>query len=299
MNIDQDRNPGNAPVVDFVTGKYGRELKIDVAWIHEMPGFKRTDAPHRLSFYDITLITAGTGKFWLDADHYKVKPNTVFFTSPGQSRRWQVSGLDGLCLFFPAEFLLEHFNDPLFLHRLRFFHAERATQSFSPPAKDVARLRERMDTMHGEIAALQDDSPHLLRAIAYEILILLNRAYAKRHGQELGGSGNHVISRFRQLVESEFRTTHRVADYAQRLALTPGHLNFVCRKHLGQSAGDVIRGRVLAEARRLLIHADVDVGRISLQLGYDDPSYFSRVFKRATGRTPMRFRQDAHRDLGL
>ena len=84
--------------------KHGREILIDIAWIHEMPTFIHSE-PHWLGFYDITLITRGTGWFWLDGHRYHVTPGQVLFTTPGQIRRWEVTGLDGICLFFPATFL--------------------------------------------------------------------------------------------------------------------------------------------------------------------------------------------------
>lgn len=297
--INADAIVDNVSTVRFSRKKYGRELLVDVAWIRDMPSFIKTDDPYRLDFYDITLISSGDGVFWLDNKRYAVEPNTVLFTSPGQARRWIVNGLDGICLFFPAVFLLEHFNDPLFLHRLRYFHTDGGPYALSIGAGRQSRLMERLDAMHREISDLQSDSPHLLRAIAYEILIKLNRWYAERYGQQLDHSANHAVSRFRRLVERDFKSTRSVAAYAKSLGLTPGHLNHLCQKHLGRSAGDIVRGRVLAEARRLLVHTEHDIGRISLHLGYGDSSYFSRVFKRASGLSPLVYRRLGQRELGL
>jgi hypothetical protein len=156
-------------VVDFAKQKYGSPLLIDVAWIHDMPSFEKSVSPYRLNFYDITLVSQGKGYFWLDNEKYEVMPNTLLFTSPGQVRRWFADDLDGVCLFFPAEFLLAHFNDSLFLHRLRYFHTETGALSLSLSAKQHEYLIERLSAMREEIQNLRDDSPHLLRAIAYEI----------------------------------------------------------------------------------------------------------------------------------
>ncbi len=297
--IPADAIVGNVPTVEFSRKKYGPELLIDVAWIRDMPSFIKTDDPYRLDFYDITLISRGNGVFWLDNKRYSIESDTVLFTSPGQARRWIVNDLDGLCLFFPAVFLLEHFNDPLFLHRLHYFHTDDGPDALCLAPGQRARLLERLDSMHQEIRDLQSDSPHLLRAIAYEVLIKLNRWYAERYGQQLEDSSGHAIARFRRLVERDFKNTHSVSDYARLLGLTPGHLTYLCQKHLGRSAGDIIRGRVLAEARRLLVHTEYDVGQISLHLGYGDPSYFSRVFKRAARLSPLAYRRMGQRELGL
>jgi len=284
-NIDGVKN------VSFVRDKYNKELLIDVAWINEMPTFEKTTLPYRLDFYDITLITSGVGSFWLDNAEYQISPNTVFFTSPGQVRRWFVDDLDGLCLFFPAEFLLEHFNDSLFLHRLRYFHANTGPFSLTVTPQQQARLSERLSTMHHEVANLSSDSPHLLRAIAYEILVNLNRWYAAQYGQQLDNMADQTVSKFRSLIESEFRKKLSVAEYADCMGLTPGHLNFLCKKHLGSTASELIRGRMVSEACRMLVHTEQDIGAISTLLGFTDPSYFSRAFRREKSISPQKYRK--------
>jgi AraC-like DNA-binding protein len=286
-------------MVEFSIRKYGPPLPVDVAWIHDMPSFDWRDKPYRLDFYDVTLITAGRGSFWLDTNRHDVVPGTLFFTTPGQVRRWIVEDLDGLCLFFAGEFLLDYFNDPLFLHRLHYFHSDTGPFELRPSDAQRIRLLDRLDVMHREYRNLREDSVHLLRGISYEILVSLNRWYTERYGYALDMPVGHTISRFRQLIERDFRTTRNVGDYARQLGVTPGHLNALCRKHVGRTAGKMIQGRVIAEARRLLVHTDYDVGRIGNHLGFADPPYFSRVFKRATDFSPLAFRRSRRRDLEL
>ncbi len=277
--------------VDFSKQKYGSELLIDVAWIHDMPTFEKSTLPYRLNFYDITLISDGTGDFWLDNEQHTISPNTLFFTSPGQVRRWFTDDLDGLCLFFPAEFLLEHFNDSLFLHRLRYFHAGTGPLSLNVTVEQQVYLKERFNTMREEINHLSDDSPHLLRAIAYEVLVKINRWYASQNGQKLDNFSHQTISQFRKLIELHYKTTQSVTEYASLLNLTPGHLNFLCQKHLGTQANQLIHARVMSEARRLLVHTDQSINIISQHLGFKDSSYFSRSFKRAINQSPLQYRR--------
>ena len=280
----------NVKNVSFSRLKYETELLVDVAWISNMPSFEKSPTAYRLDFYDVTLITQGKGSFWLDNKEYIVEPGTVLFTSPGQVRRWFVEGLDGICLFFPAEFILEHFNDPLFLHRLRFFHTNRAPYSLTLDPEQFNRLNERMATMLEEMSELSTDSNHLLRAIAYEILINLNRWYAQSYGQNLDGVTESTVSRFRELLEHQFREKHQVSSFADTLGLTPGHLNQLCKKHLGQTARNIIESRIMAEANRLLVHTDRDLGAIANYLGFHDQSYFSRAFKRFNKLSPSEYR---------
>ncbi len=287
----------NVKNIHFSRKKYGPELLIDVAWIHDMPTFEKSTIPYRLNFYDITLISNGSGQFWLDNERYTISSDTLFFTSPGQVRRWFADDLDGLCLFFPAEFLLEHFNDTLFLHRLRYFHADTGPLSLRVSAEQRHYLTERMNVMRDEIKSLSEDSPHLLRAIAYEVLVKINRWYAAQNAQTLDNLSNQTISRFRYLIEEHFTVMQSVSEYASRLNLTPGHLNFLCKKHLGVKANELIHARVIAEAKRLLVHTEKPVGSIGQHLGFVDSSYFSRSFKRATEQSPAEYRKQGKQRL--
>ena len=98
------------------------------------------------------------------------------------------------------------------------------------------------------------------------------------------------VMRFMDLVEREFLGKRHVSAYASDLALSPGHLNELVKKRLGKSASEVLQDRVLLEAKRLLLHADLSVKEVSHALRMDDPAYFNRMFKKATGMTPVEYR---------
>ena len=275
--------------VDFHRTKYGPEILVDAAWVREMPTFIQ-HGPHALTFYDILLVTSGTGWFWLDAHRYAVKPNTVLVTTPGQVRQWQVRDLDGLCLFFPALFLEEFFQDPLFLQRLPFFHALDGGASVALSPSAASQFRRRLMAMRRELRAVRPDSSHLLRARLYETLISLAREYSALHGLETARVPHPVVSRYRQLVERDATRRHHVADYARELGVSAGHLNELCKRHLGRGAKEAIQDRLAVEARRALLYSDETAARVSYLLGFKDPSYFTRFFRRVTGRSPTAFR---------
>jgi AraC family transcriptional activator of pobA len=279
-------------LVDFHRTKYGPEILIDTAWVHEIPTFLHP-LPHALSFYDIFLVTAGRGWFWLDAHRYAVRPGAVLFTSPGQVRRWQVRDLDGICLFFPALFLEEFFRDALFLHRLPFFHVPDGAGSLQLAPAAARSLRRKLLAMRNELRALRADSVHLLRARLYEALITIAREYSPAHVATPPRNPHPVVLRYREMVESEAPQQHHVSHYARQLALTPGHLNALCRRHLGRTAKAIIEDRLSVEARRSLLYSNHSIEQIGYDLGFKDPSYFARFFRRTSGKTPSVFRTES------
>ncbi|MEO8031935.1 MAG: helix-turn-helix domain-containing protein [Gemmatimonadota bacterium] len=279
--------------VPFDTRKYGPELLVDIAWVHQMKRFILT-GPHALAFYDITLVTRGRGSCSLDGVRSMVRPGTVLFTSPGQVRIWQVKDLDGICLFFPGLFLDEFFNDTLFLQRLGYFHAPGGAPALALPPARAAALRAALEKMRRELGRLRPDTPHLLRAQAYELLITLARQYAEAYPAGSGRIAERRTQRFLELIERDQSGKRSVAHYAREVTVSPGYLNTLCRHHLGRNAKDLIAERVVLEARRMLLYSDRSVDQVGRALGFKDPSYFSRFFRMRAGMVPSRFR-DRHR----
>ncbi len=279
--------------VEFHRTKYGRELLVDAAFVRSMPTFLKVPNPHRLLFHDILLVTRGRGTFRLDGERCRVAPGTMLFTRPGELRAWDVSGLDGACLFFTEEFVAEAFADARFLDGFSFFRAGRPSAALALAPAERRLFLARFRAMQREIRALGDDASHALRATLYELLVLIQRWYARRHGRAAGAPASPVVERFRRLVERDFARRHRLSDYARELGVSPGHLSALCRAALRESASRVVRRRITLEARRLLAHSGLTAAQVGFALGFDDPAYFARFFSREAGKPPTAYRARA------
>jgi len=100
-----------------------------------------------------------------------------------------------------------------------------------------------------------------------------------------------LARRFKGLLEEHFRTLMDVAEYARLLRVSERALNDATRRALGTTANKLIRDRVMLEAKRMLLHSQVPVAQIADRLAFEDPAYFSRCFKKHTGRSPVDYRQ--------
>src|SRR3546814_314960 len=108
-------------------------------------------------------------------------------------------------------------------------------------------------------------------------------------------SYNDVLLRnLKKRVEKHHTELRLPKDYAALLYITPNHLNAICSDLLGQSAGTVIRDRVILEAKRLLVNPELPIAAIADMLNFKDNSYFTKFFKKYTGGTPETFRKSMH-----
>jgi AraC family transcriptional regulator, transcriptional activator of pobA len=102
-----------------------------------------------------------------------------------------------------------------------------------------------------------------------------------------------LFARFRELVEEHYAGNWTVSRYAAALNLTANRLNRLSRTMTGKSAFDVAQDRLLLEARRKLFYIAAPVSQLAYELGFADPAYFCRFFKKKTGMAPSEFRRQA------
>ena len=97
------------------------------------------------------------------------------------------------------------------------------------------------------------------------------------------------VRQFEELIELNFKTLKFPKDYASILNITEKHLNRIVKNCLNKTSTMLIQERVLLEAKRMLMHSELNVLEISTELGISESSYFIRFFKQKTGLTPLAF----------
>jgi len=169
------------------------------------------------------------------------------------------------------------------------------------PAGDEAT--QRLDTLFAQLQreatapGLDGDGPvplWLARAVVWRLAQAAARqAQAAAPGRPGGHAALHT--RFLALVEAHYLEHWPVQRYAQRLGTSTDRLNRVTRTHAGKSALQLVHERVLREACRRLTYLVAPVSNLAFELGFDDPAYFCRFFKRGMGVSPSAFRAGAAR----
>nr|WP_295923670.1 AraC family transcriptional regulator [uncultured Dyadobacter sp.] len=101
-----------------------------------------------------------------------------------------------------------------------------------------------------------------------------------------------ITGAFRKLLAENFKTVKSPAAYAAMQNISSSYLNEVVKDTTGQPVSHWIHNEVMMEAKRLLYYTSLHVKEIAFGLGYDDHTYFSRIFRKTTGRSPGQFREE-------
>lgn len=246
---------------------------------------------HRHDFFEIFLVE-GEGSFFADFKEHPFSGLTLIVVSAGQVHGWKHAGrLDGVMAGFSREFF-EGETGGLLAGFPMVFNPETTPM----PVADAPReknLRDVATRMAAEYAGGEPGWKQAVRACLMLMLTDAGRLHPKSGDKSPPGRADRLVSEFRLLVENRFRTDKSVAAYARLLKVTPGHLNDTVKERTGSVAGDLLRERVLLEAKRLLLHSQLGIAEIAYHLGYEDPSYFARTFRREVGTSPADFRDSA------
>ncbi len=155
------------------------------------------------------------------------------------------------------------------------------------------------DYLNSLVAALQreysQDLPGrdlALHSLINVVVVWLSRQMIQRSSAAQSVErGREYLNVFTRQVEAQFRQQPSVEALAHATGISVAHLNNVCRDLAGQSALQIIHQRLLLEAKRNLIYTSMTVSQVSDSLGFADPAYFSRFFRRLAGVSPRAFRQ--------
>ncbi len=131
-------------------------------------------------------------------------------------------------------------------------------------------------------------------ALAHLTLLLIDLArLAGPVVAELRRSGEPLLAEVFEVIDRRHAEQLSLRDVAGELGMTPGHLTTVVRRRTGRTVGEWITDRRMAEARGLLTETDLPVHEVARRVGVPDPGYFSRLFTRAHGVSPRKWRDRA------
>lgn len=108
---------------------------------------------------------------------------------------------------------------------------------------------------------------------------------------EIKNSQSAVFNNFLRILEDNFRRDEGVSFYADKMNMSERNLNIICKNNFQKSVSEIIETRKLIEAKRMLLYTDKTVSEIGYELGYNEKSYFTRVFHSRMEITPTRFRE--------
>lgn len=244
------------------------------------------DYPYRSYFYVVGLMHSGNDKIKIGFNDYSLKDKTLSVVGPGIVRQWESNDWNASnhTIFFKADFFQKPFYSN-FLVDYPFFkpgayHAIHLSDQDYECAVEFLRLMER-----------NNDNEAVLPGLLFSYLQFVEQVYsAAIDGVGYNSSSQKASNQFSQLLHLHYQKEKEVNFYADQMNITPKYLSEILKKENGKSAKQLIDEFILFEAKSLLKQTDMSVKEILYWLGYEDPSYFTKLFKSKVGLTPAQYR---------
>ena len=276
-------------VQNFSCNDIHREFYVNTFKEH-LKSHSFVEEAHRHDSYLMVFFTDGSGIHEIDFDRFEIKKGSLFVLQPGQMHHWSLSeDIEGFVIIFSQELYNLYFGQKK-INDYNFYHSIHNRPEMLFETAEVAKILPYFNLLIEENSRYNnlqlDKMLNLLDCIHIEISQKYGETYShKTH------SYNIKISAFEKLLEQHFKKEKLPSFYADKLNITLKHLNRICNEILQKTATEVIMDRVILEIKRMLTDKQLAVNEVASAIGYDDYSYFSRVFKKQTGVSPTAFRE--------
>ena len=253
----------------------------------------KTEQPHRHAYYEICIFINGAGMHMMDFNSFPIKSQSLHFLTPGQvhliSRE---ENYHGYLLVFSREFYSLGIQDEDLLMNLPFFNNNTSEPILNLNEEDFADALDIIEHLRRDYKRDTEIREDVLRSYLHIFLLKCRYFFNKyNYDKDIIKDPTFLkVNQFRTLVEQNFTKIHLVKEYADLLNESPAHLNKIVKGITGENASDFIIKRIVLEAKRLLTYTDLSNKEISFKMNYDDPSYFSRLFRKKVGMSPSEFR---------
>ena len=221
---------------------------------------------------------------------------TLFFIAPNQSLSLiKGSGNDVQLIYYNRDFYCVQMHDAEVACDGLLFNNIFELPKVTVDSQDQATIENLFQNIRHELQCEDTSSEEMIRTYLKQIIILSTRSWKRQnleqHHQAFESSDKELFRDFGRLVDIHYKEKHSVNDYAELLHLTPKTLaNKFHKLHLA-NPNDIIKKRIVLEAKRLLYYTELNVKEIAYQLGYEDPAYFNRLFNQKAGASPVEFRK--------
>lgn len=255
--------------------------------------------PHLHDFYSIFWVESGEAIHATDYVEYSLKADTILFVPPGLKHRMYIDqSVNGIYILFNEEFIRYNRMNYVPLKDYRLFNNPDFKSLITVSSDKQKKLSDITSLIFDELKTPDDYSRDIVLNLLHLFLLESRRIFDHQYPASVSEpelTPDTTIIKFKQLIEDHFVTQKNVSSYAEMLNMNPSCLNELSKRTTGITAGELIRNRVIDETKKLLYSSSISGKEIAFQLGFDDPAYFSRFFRKYTGLTLKEFRDHSRK----
>lgn len=279
-------------IVDYCTDKDIKSIKVS-SFSEEACTIAEIEEGHRQEYYEIVWLKKGSGNHFIDTINYQYSGSVLFMLSPGQLHRIHPKEkAEGYVIKFLPSLFSDTKDLDEYLVKTGLFDNIQSEPVIKLTASVHSVLEDVLKKMETEFNANEDDKEKIMLAYLKILITHISRLKKINASQQLAITDINfsLFQKYKTQVEIRFRSEHSVQAYANILTTQARTLNSLSKKYVNKTAGDIIADRLVLEAKRELYYNTKSIKEIGFELGFDDPAYFTRFFKKHVGVSPQEYK---------
>lgn len=255
--------------------------------------------PFRPNFFSFAFIKDAFGNYTIDDLHFKMAPGTVYFTNPGNFRKFEWQSINEACLIVFNESYLKEQVHPDVYRDFSFLLTETVEPRILKPEQFVI-IEELYRFIYREHYGHSPFKNKIIGSTLVTLLLKIKEYFFLDYNPIYEGNrSSQIVKTFKQNLEQHFRdlasgktdTQQRVQDYADKQFLHVNYLSSVITSKTGKSISAWIADKTIAEAKVMLQDKQMNIKEIAGKLGFLEASHFSNYFKKHTSKSPAEYRK--------
>jgi AraC-like DNA-binding protein len=254
----------------------------------------KASKPHRHSFFQI-LWFKNSGNHYIDYEEIQHPANTIFFINKNQVHYFCPESINEGYLFHFNDSFISNFNlDLLSRFTISIFNEINApyinlTNNESTFVENICK------SVLLELDAKKENFSHIITHQIIGLLYQIERIKNEQISFKTDANSDFSkIVKFRQEIIKEIDQQLSIDDFASRLAISTKKLTALTKQYTSLTPGALIKELKILEAKRMISHQDISIKEVAYSLGFDQPTYFTKFFKKETKLTPKQFQEQLH-----
>jgi AraC family transcriptional activator of pobA len=249
---------------------------------------KMLTQPHRKANYFFVFVENGSLTHKVDLKDLTITNGQLFFVLPNQIHSAPTKKKDDIECF---KMSFDQNCLSLLPKQFSFLINPLNSQIISFDSDSRKRVKTLFEILDKILHSDKDQKDaEIILAHLNSLLTELNKAYFKSVAKEK--SEPNKLSKyiaFKIAVETHLTEQHSINTIADNLSITTNNLYNIVKEFSGISPKEFITNRLMLEAQRKLFYSETSVKELAYELGFSDPDYFSKLFKKNTGKSVTQF----------
>lgn len=245
---------------------------------------------HRDDYYMFMVMDKCDAHITIDFKDFEIKDRSIFYILPGQvqSNLPELRGLFGWGIAVEPNLIDDLYRKVLTDNLLNHRSIKIQEEDFQSITQSLSIIQKELST--SDNSAINN---RIIISLLDAFIGMFSKIYQERQEATINTNSRPflITSEFRKLLSENFKTMKSPSQYAEALHISTSYLNEVVKKISGFSVSHWILEENMLEAKRLLYYSDMNAKEIAFALGYDDHTYFSRLFSNSNGESPLKFRK--------